>query len=353
MNVPYIVIELSGSAQERGRIYGEKGREKILRSIENYKELFMKRANVSWETAKQISRQFIPFIESVYPDGLEEIAGIAEGAGLEFEDILTLNCRSEILFAIPDGCTAVGCLPEFSKNGHTLLGQTWDWMSNSADTIVVLKINQDPLPSMIIFTEAGIIGGKGVNSAGLSVTLNATSTGKGRVGVPLHLIYRSILNQNNFSHAIEAITKVQRAGCGCFNIGSSDGLLASVEFSADDFDVLMPTKEALCHTNHYISTRLFGQDQKYKSTHGHSMVRLNVAQRRAQQIGNLDLDDLKAIFSDHANYPNSVCKHIDPTIPAYDCAITVYTVLMDLDERKVIFYPGNTCEVDPVTFVLS
>ena len=33
--------------------------------------------------------------------------------------------------------------------------------------------------------------------------------------------------------------------------------------------------------------------------------------------------------------------------------MTVYTVLMDLDEGIVDFYPGNTCEVAPVRFTLD
>lgn len=353
MKVPYICIELSGSAKERGRIYGEAARDKIRRSIENYQCLFDRRAGISWATAREISHQFIPYIKDVYPEGLLEIEGIAEGGGFDFDDILTLNCRSEILFAIPDGCSAIGAVPELAENGHTLLAQTWDWAENSVDTIVALKIKQAPLPSMVIFTEAGIIGGKGVNSAGLGVTLNATSTGKGRVGVPLHLLYRAILNQNSFSHAVEVVASAKRAGCGCFNIGSADGLVGSLEFTPDTFDVLMCEDKALCHTNHYLSPLMAGQDLKFISTHAHTLVRLNVIRRRCAACGKLDFPKIESIFKDHTNYPNSVCKHSDLSVPEYNRTITVYTVLMDLNDRVIDFYPGNTCEVSPVRFTLD
>ena len=101
---------------------------------------------------------------------------------------------------------------------------------------------------MVIFTEAGIIGGKGVNSAGLGVTLNATSTGKGRVGVPLHLLYRAILNQNSFltpSKSWQEPSGQLRLLQHRFRRRSG----RSLEFTPDTFDVLMCEDKALCHTN--------------------------------------------------------------------------------------------------------
>jgi len=60
MQVPYTVIELSGTPEERGRTYGREAKAKILRSIQNYKELFEGRVGISWEKAKTISREFLP-----------------------------------------------------------------------------------------------------------------------------------------------------------------------------------------------------------------------------------------------------------------------------------------------------
>ncbi len=353
MKVPYISIALSGSPRDRGIQYGRGASDKIKRTIENYQCLFSNRSGLSWETAREISHKFIPFIKDVYPDALLEIEGIAEGSGFDFDDILALNCRSEILFAVPDGCSAIAAVPEMTETGHTLLAQTWDWTENSYDTIVALQIKQDPLPSMVIFTEAGIIGGKGINSAGLGVTLNATSTGKGRVGVPLHILYRGILNQKTFSDAVEVVSKAKRAGCGCFNVASHDGLAGSIEFTPDKFDVLMCEGRPLCHTNHYLSPLMAGEDLNFISTHAHTLVRLNVIRRRTALSGKLNFEKIESIFKDHTNYPNSVCKHADPSIPDYNRTMTVYTVLMDLNDKVVDFYPGNTCEVPPVRFSLN
>lgn len=60
-------------------------------------------------------------------DLIEEMQGIADGASVGFITILTLNCRSEIMFAkakLGEGsCTAIGVPPEASA--QTYLDQNW------------------------------------------------------------------------------------------------------------------------------------------------------------------------------------------------------------------------------------
>ena len=86
----YPVIELSGAPFERGKTF----------------------SNISWEKAMATSKKFLPYIEKFCPGAIEEMKGVANGVDLPFEEILTLNCRSEIMFAASDGCTAVAFLKE-------------------------------------------------------------------------------------------------------------------------------------------------------------------------------------------------------------------------------------------------
>lgn len=53
----------------------------------------------------------------------ESVAGVAAGAGVPFEDILVMNCRTEISMGLMnDGCTAL-----YWKNNHaSILAQNWD-----------------------------------------------------------------------------------------------------------------------------------------------------------------------------------------------------------------------------------
>lgn len=340
MSFPKLVC-LSGSSKERGLQYGIQCSEEISRNIEFYQKMFSD-YGINWEQAKSIALKFISPIKTYYPHALEEMDGIAQGSSFSFEDILTLNCRSEILFARPDGCSSVGVLPELSENGHTLLGQTWDWLKPAYDKTVILKGEESDGTKTLSCVEAGILGGKGLNSHGIGVCLNALSTGRGKIGVPLHLIYRKILQQNSISNALDAIAQADRAGCGNFALGSKEGFLMCVEYTSDNFDVIMPVNEVMCHTNHYQSCWLAPQDV-FKGQLTDTFVRLNRMKRFFLNKKKVSQDDIWSILSDHANFPDSVCSHEDPADPEGKRLCTVYAILMDLNEQKLRFSEGNPC----------
>ncbi|MGG4498465.1 hypothetical protein [Brevibacillus reuszeri] len=53
---------------------------------------------------------------------MEEIKGISEGSGLDLQDIVALNARSEIITNLggstskADGCTCIAAVPTATKN---------------------------------------------------------------------------------------------------------------------------------------------------------------------------------------------------------------------------------------------
>ena len=352
MSFEHLVIRVSGSALERGRQYGEKAKDRIAKSIELYSNMFEANAHLSWEKAKEVAKQFEGAIKAYFPEAIEEMQGIAQGASLTYEDILALNCRSEIMFALPDGCTAISYPPQSTADGHTVLTQTWDWLIEARPCTVVVEIDQSPLPRLLMVAEAGMVGGKGLNEDGIGVTLNALSVGKGQVGVPLHIIYRKILSSKLLSDAIECVSRCQRAGAGNFNIGSTCGIVASVEYSPDNFAVTMSEGKPLCHTNHYLSPLFIVQD-KLKFQLADTFVRLNRARVRTQNHPPFTLKEMFDVMTDHVNFPDSLCSHPDPRDPAMMRFCTVYAVMFDLTDRVLWVTNGNACEGPAYPFRFS
>lgn len=345
-------FQISGSAEQRGVQYGELASSYICKNIEFYKKMFAS-YGISWEKAKSVALQYIPHIQNYLPQALSEMRGIAKGSNKSFEDILTLNCRSEIIFAMPNGCSSIGALPERTENAHTYLGQTWDWLKEANETTIILEIHPDQGPSLLFCAEAGIIGGKGLNSSGIGVCLNALSIGEGTLGVPLHIMYRAILSQTTISNALDCVAHPQRAGCGNFAIGSGEGFLMNVEFTPYNFDVLMPTQSLMCHTNHYLSPLFQGQDS-FKRDLCDTFVRLNRLQRLAMDSSYpLNKEKLKVFLSDHKNYPDSICSHEDQKDPVGKRLSTVYAVLMDLNECSLEVTTSAPCESSFRTYTLD
>lgn len=339
----YQLIEIKGTAFERGKRYGSSASGAIKRNIDFYSSAFEKSANIDWPQAQKLAMKFLPVIEKYCPSYVEEMKGIAEGAGRSFEDILTLNCRSEVLFAKADACSCI-IIPEGrGKNGHVFMGQTWDWMASARQNSVVLKVHQEGEPSILMICEAGMVGGKGLNSEGISICLNATSVGKGKIGVPLHLMMRKVLDSSLATEAIKAVSMLPRAGSGAFNIATRSGFEMVIEFSPDQFDVIMSQGEPLIHTNHYLSPLIAPQD-KAKSFIPSTFTRYNTMEKWLKKHGGrIGEKEIFKLLSNHDNYPESICYHEDPRING-ERYCSVYAMVMDVTVGKLWVTDGYSCE---------
>ncbi|KAL7782926.1 hypothetical protein V8C37DRAFT_397628 [Trichoderma ceciliae] len=215
----YQHIILKGLPYERGHMHGEQARQKILDSLAHY---HTPGKLLPWETSLRIIKEvYLPGIEKYFPEALPELQGIADGAGVELDQILFLNARYDLArvrgssirpcpsstdtrpkvtmagndhsahnfrtrdqngASIEDPadlqelqeCTAAGFLAESMDNGDIILAQNWDMSANVylKDTAVYLEIHPDSsedLPVMFVTTEAGQLGRSGFNSAGLGV----------------------------------------------------------------------------------------------------------------------------------------------------------------------------------------
>src|SRR5512139_2327415 len=86
------LIEVEGGPRERGQQQGEGARAQVHLALARYQEIIPKAIQLSWPDAVREARKFLPYGEEVFPQFIEEIRGIAEGAGISFEDVWTLNC---------------------------------------------------------------------------------------------------------------------------------------------------------------------------------------------------------------------------------------------------------------------
>lgn len=347
-------IILQGAPKERGLQYGKAAADKIKVSVEMYKALFKAYANLSWDECKKRAEAFVPFIEGYFPAAIEEMRGIAEGAGLEFGDILALNCRSEMMFssATTEGCSVLGVTSEMTDDGKPYIAQTWDWILPARDISLVLEIRQAPLPTILTVVEAGMVGGKGLNSAGIGVALNALSSTKGTVGLPLHILYRGILNAWKLTDAIEAVTYYKRAGAGNFTIGADSDQALFIEYVPDMYDLIYAEDGFVAHTNHYLSPMLAPRDLM-RNLSSDTFTRLGQLRKLVKKNrGKLNRAKIIEIFSDHLNYPDSICSHPDPKDEEIMRVCTVYAMVLDLKERTLWLSNGNPCETEFYPFCL-
>lgn len=344
---PFQIVEAKGSPYEIGFAHGEQAKEKIKLNIKEYNDMFQLWSGLDWEQAKVRSERYRKHIEMEEPDLLEEMQGIADGAGLEINDIITLNARSEVVFAQTSGaCTAFTVTPEASANGHVLIGQNWDWRAPILDGLIILKIYQANKPSIFMVTEAGILGKIGMNSAGLGLCFNALVVQGEPDGLPLHIVLRRILNSYLLNHAMDAINSYKVAGPANYMIAQRDGCAIDVEKTPNYWDYHFNDTGILAHTNHILSQRLATQVKDLGADRlADSFVRYHMmAKMLNREKGNITVEYLMKCLRSHHQFPEGICHHVNPVAKPANRFMTCFSIIMDLNTSEVWLTLGPPCE---------
>jgi isopenicillin-N N-acyltransferase-like protein len=349
-------IEISGGRRELGRQHGEAAKPQIRESIGYYKESFKRITGLEWAEIRRSAPRWIAPIESYLPGITDEIRGIAEGAGVAFEEVLALNARGELSTHNPfadeaeEGCSSYAILPPASGDGHVYCGQNWDWRCETRGTVVLLRITQPGKPTIVMQTEAGQVGRHGANSAGIALNANGLGTrwGKG-IGVPQPIIRRKLLESADMQTALRAVFESRQSLCTNLLVTHRDGFAIDLETTPDRHGWMYPTDGLLVHTNHFIAFVPEQIASTYRPFSVNSLWRLprlteglRAAKERRDPAGMRDA--IAAALRDHFGRPNSVCKHGDPASQGTDVNQTIASSIVDLTTGEYWLAPGNPCE---------
>ena len=360
---PFPCVRVSGNALERGRQYGEAARERIGRTVDLYMAMFAEACGISWESACDLATEFMAPIEAYSAKYLEELRGIADGAGLRLADVLAINVRTEVKLAALarqaraawvggalEGCTSLAATPHGSADEHTLLAQNWDWYEECQHTVIVLEAEQPDAPNYVTVVEAGLLAKTGLNQNGVGVVTNllASDRDMGVAGIPYHILLRSVLDAK---HAIDAFARLQapvRTSSANYVVGDVDGVVFVAEGTPGDFSNLhlgLPNEHGvITHTNNFTSPWFTDKDVGRAFTPD-SPFRLQRAQElMSPQRGCVSPASLQQVLANHFADPCvSICLHPTPGASRFMREMTVASVVMDLDERTVWIAAGPPC----------
>jgi isopenicillin-N N-acyltransferase like protein len=346
---------VAGGPRERGRAYGEQARRHVHRSLELYEKVFRHYTGMGWSAVRDRAGAFAGPIDGYDVRLLPEIEGIAEGAAVDAEDVLTLNVRTEVMFGMaPRECTAF-CTPTGpSEDAHVLLAQNWDWKPGSRGTCVLLAQSPHDGPSFVTFVEAGLLAKCGMNDRGIGVAANAlTSTlDRGEPGVPFHAILRRILASETFEEAVDAVTAPTRASSGNYLLVTRDGRAANLEATPGGPEsVHRSDGDRLAHANHFLRPSRDGfKDLERFDDASTSLARQRAADRWISMPGERSIDDVLEALRDHSA---PVCAHADGGEPPEAANETVGAVAMDLTDGALWVTEGPPCTAAAERFELG
>jgi isopenicillin-N N-acyltransferase-like protein len=348
------VVVAMGGPRERGRTYGHAARDRVHHSIELYQAIFAHYTGLAWEQVRARAGAFVEPIDALDVQLLPELEGIAEGAGVDAEDILALNVRTEVMYglgapgAAAAECTAVGLAGTRSAEGHVLVAENWDWKPRARDTCVLLVMAPHGRPGFLTLVEAGLLAKSGMNEAGIGQVVNAlvSSRDRGQAGAPFHAILRRTLTSGSLEEAVDAVRRPHRASSANYLLGSAGDGIADVEAAPGGPDmVTVTTGDLLVHANHFLRPNrpfkdlslLDGQDSPDRQRSVHEAL----GAASALEIG--DVIEALRRHADPDGGDGSVCAHGDPSLAREADYVTIATIAMDLTAGTLDLSEGNPC----------
>jgi isopenicillin-N N-acyltransferase-like protein len=360
------LLELGPDPRERGRIHGRLMAAAIRDNLNTYLERFEADGAPPSVVLDQADA-WSAVITQENGEYAEEMAAVAEGADLSPTQIALLNARYEIAYcgyaseaqgvnAAPaardlEGCTSFGLMPEATRNGHTIIGQNWDWLAKIRGRTFVMRVVRSPRPgegkpSFVGFTEAGIVGAKmGVNAAGIGLCVNGIVTAREGANAwrkPFHVRCREILDAWTYDKALQPVVQTDRTCSTNFLIAHAEGEILDIEATPDHCAYIYPDNGLLTHANHLEKeTRIASEFERIAPHTLYRAARLKRLLRR--HFGEIDHDAIGAALSDHFSAPAAICRHPDTSLPEAKRVTSVAAIAIDLDARTLYASDGPLC----------
>lgn len=347
---------LTGSPRERGVQHGEAFADEIRHNVETYLDVFEGRG-IDTGRARELAAGFVPRIEAENAAYAAEMAGVAEGSGVPVEEVALVNVRYEVMYnaytdegAEPtdaeaassvDGCTSFGVAPEASADGHTYVGQNWDWLPD-VETLV-MDVEREDGPDFLAVTEAGMVGGKfGLNERGIGFAVNGLATpedGEDPFRKPTHVRSREMFGAERFDAAIEPVIATDRPGSRNYLLGHAEGELIDLETAPEVVNYLYPEGGILTHANHFEDRSRV--ESRLERLSPHSLVRgARLRRLLEREAGEIDAEVLKASLRDDFCHPKGICRYATDEAGAQGDFHTKVSVVMDLTERRMLLTDG-------------
>ncbi|HEY7039308.1 MAG TPA: C45 family peptidase [Methylomirabilota bacterium] len=344
---------LHGAPREVGRQHGEALRAEIAAHLDLIYAQGSRRSNLAPETARRWALAFGPVIGDAAPHFLEEIEGVAAGAGIEPAEALLLQVRQEVAHIARFGtadleCTSFAVSGAHTRTGGTFAGQNADLAGGIEAFSAVLTFAVSGKPAVMMLVPAGQISYLGISGEGLSANANFLRSAGWRTGFPRYLLTRLAIEQPTLKAAVDAVLAPKRASSRNLLLADRSGAMVDIETTAQEH-ALTWGDGCLVHANHHVLPGMAVHetataDELHDSTCRHERI----AALMAAHHGRLDVATLQTILRDHASRPHSICAH-----PGERVAYSFASLIADLDASALTIAVGPPCEHEYTTYRLE
>jgi isopenicillin-N N-acyltransferase-like protein len=351
------LVRVKGSHRELGQQVGEACREQIQHHVNNTHVLIGASFNtleLTWDGAQIQARKYMPFAQECYPQYVEEMMGLAEGAGVAFGDVAVVNVLEAVTMDALhlSKCTSMAVNETRTINGHVIAAHNEDWLPEDEADVYLIHATPDDEPPYLAMTYGALLPNIGFNAYGIAQFCDSVRPDDSRIGIPRVLVSRAVLAKKSPGEAIrEAIIPRRAAGYNHL-IAHESGELYNVEVSARRFAILYSQDGCLVHTNHFLDSNMQTIEDEPDKLIG-TQIRYFRASRLLAQTRKHSIETLQSVQQDHVNYPNSICNHAEENMDPLDREKTINSIIIDLTDKVMHISWGNPCANPYHTYYLD
>jgi isopenicillin-N N-acyltransferase-like protein len=346
------IFEAKGTPRGLGRGHGEQARERV-RAFVDYLGATLRLSGVG---VRERALRFLPLFERSCPHLVEEIRGLAEGAGVPFADALAVQCRGE-LGQVGDGaCTTFVIAGRGTASGQILIGQNSDVEPEMAALGYVLRLEPADRPAVLLWTFGGMIGYHGLNAVGVAHFANSLGGGPPwTFGLPHYPAKRMMLECRTVPEVLDLLRRTPVCSSGNYVL-CDEGRIADVELTPEGPELYQGGGRGfLAHANHFLCGR-----HACAANHAASVPDSFPRQERVMELiatcfGRITVGHMQRILADHAGQPTSICRHphAGPDHPSVSArGRTGASLIAEPAAGLLHVARGNPCEVGYTTYRL-
>jgi isopenicillin-N N-acyltransferase-like protein len=354
---PISLIKVKGTHREIGQQIGEAYREQIQHHLQNTKELInctYATLELDWDGARMQGRKYIPFAQERFPQYVEEMLGVSEGANVDFDDVGVVNALEAVTIDALhlSKCTSMALSETNTADGHVLIAHNEDWIPEDEPDVFIIHAEPDDDPPFLAMTYGGLLPNIGFNAFGIAQCCDSVYPNDSRIGIPRLFVSRAVLAAKTPGEAIRRTLIPRRAAGYNHLLAHESGEIYSVEVSARKFAIIYAQDGYMVHTNHYLDTNMHAIEYEPDELIA-TRVRFFRANRLLRETNQHTIKSLQAIQRDHINFPNSICNHAEDDMDPLDREKTINSMVIDLSARAMHIAWGNPCANPYHTYYLD
>jgi len=323
------VIELKGTAYERGWQHGTQLKHEIAAVYTKWKENIRGMGGINPDSLLQAFKSatnFEPAIRKYTPQLLDELKGIADGSGQPYKDVFAFQLVDEFWVYLDKQmntgnhhCSGIGV--QATATHPAYIAQNMDLENYMQGFQVLLHMASSATePEQYILSCAGLVALNGMNEKGIGMCMNTLMELQAAAdGLPVAYVVRAVLNKKNGDEAIQFLQTVKHASGQNYILGVVDSVY-DFEASASQVTRFVPRPgdhSLVYHTNHALANH--DVKEWYKKYHEqvlagetagkNSEIRFASLQKRLnKKPEDISAEWIKTTLRSKDNAANPVCR---------------------------------------------